>query len=33
MTRPSGVKEGGLIKESDIPAGLSELLLYDMAKG
>lgn len=26
-------KEGGLISESDIPAGLSELLLHDMAKG
>lgn len=33
MTRPTGAKEGGHIKESDTPAGLSELLLYDMAKG
>lgn len=32
MTRPTGVKEGGYIKESDAPAGLSELLLYDMEK-
>lgn len=32
MTRPTGVKEGGAIKESDAPAGLSELLLYDMEK-
>jgi len=32
MTRPTGVKEGGAIKESDSPAGLSELLLYDMEK-
>jgi hypothetical protein len=27
-----GNKEGGVIKESDVPAGLSELLLYDMEK-
>jgi hypothetical protein len=27
-----GRKEGGVIKESDAPAGLSELLLYDMEK-
>ena len=27
-----GKKEGGAIKESDAPAGLSELLLYDMEK-
>jgi len=27
-----GRKEGGAIKESDAPAGLSELLLYDMEK-
>lgn len=27
-----GRKEGGVIKESDAPAGLSELLLYDMGK-
>jgi hypothetical protein len=27
-----GKKEGGAIKESDSPAGLSELLLYDMEK-
>lgn len=27
-----GRKEGGHIKESDVPAGLSELLLYDMEK-
>jgi hypothetical protein len=27
-----GNKEGGIIKESDAPAGLSELLLYDMGK-
>ena len=27
-----GKKEGGAIKESDVPAGLSELLLYDMEK-
>ena len=27
-----GKKEGGSIKESDMPAGLSELLLYDMEK-
>lgn len=32
MSRPSGNKEGGVIKESDAPAGLSELLLYDMGK-
>ena len=30
MSRPTGVKEGGHIKESNAPAGLSELLLYDM---
>jgi hypothetical protein len=32
MSRPTGAKEGGHIKESDAPAGLSELLLYDMEK-
>lgn len=32
MSRPYGVKEGGHIKASDTPAGLSELLLYDMGK-
>ena len=33
MSRPGGgFKEGGSIKESDAPAGLSELLLYDMRK-
>jgi len=30
MSRPTGAKEGGHIKESNAPAGLSELLLYDM---
>jgi len=28
-----GAKEGGEVKESQAPAGLSELLLHDMAKG
>jgi hypothetical protein len=33
MSRPGGgYKEGGSIKQSDAPAGLSELLLYDMGK-
>lgn len=32
LSRPTGAKEGGHIKESDAPAGLSELLLYDMEK-
>jgi hypothetical protein len=33
MSRPGGgFKEGGAIKESHAPAGLSELLLYDMEK-
>lgn len=32
LSRPTGVKEGGAIKESDAPAGLSELLLYDMER-
>lgn len=33
MSRPGGgFKKGGSIKESDAPAGLSELLLYDMGK-
>ena len=30
MSRPTGNKKGGHIKESKAPAGLSELLLYDM---
>ena len=32
LSRPGVMKEGGLAKESSAPAGLSELLLYDMGK-
>lgn len=32
LSQPRQAKEGGHIKESDAPAGLSELLLYDMEK-